>query len=170
MASLIQELINTLDKELEIYHQLLTISEEKTDVIVKNDVPSLQNLTTQEQILTGQVFRLEKSREILIEDISIVLNHSKKDLTLIKLIQLIGDEIKEKDQLLEHYRELNTVLGKLKECNEHNRMLINQAVDFVDFTINTLKSTKIGPQTSGYSNRGNEAIKPLHQSFFDAKQ
>ena len=63
MASLIDELISILEEECDIYQRLIPIAEEKTRVIVKNDLSSLQEITAREQAAVGSINTLERKRE-----------------------------------------------------------------------------------------------------------
>lgn len=49
MASLIEELIDVLQKENEEYQKLLAISMEKTPVIVEGNITKLQEIVAREQ-------------------------------------------------------------------------------------------------------------------------
>lgn len=60
MASIIEELATILEEELQIYEELLPIVTEKTRVIIKNNLESLQKITEQEQIVVNEVTALEK--------------------------------------------------------------------------------------------------------------
>ena len=62
MASLIDELIDVLDKEEKEYQDLMLLSREKTPVIVKGDLEKLQKITEAEQYVVGKVTKLEKKR------------------------------------------------------------------------------------------------------------
>ncbi|MBQ5933150.1 MAG: flagellar export chaperone FlgN [Lachnospiraceae bacterium] len=45
MAGLIEELVDTMTKENDIYKELIPIADEKTRVIIKNDLDALQKIT-----------------------------------------------------------------------------------------------------------------------------
>ena len=74
MASLIENLIDVLEKENIEYKSLLEISKEKTGAIIKNDTEQLQILAGREQKLIEKLDALESAREEHIGDISDVLN------------------------------------------------------------------------------------------------
>ena len=59
MASLMEELVSTLEQEETLYGELVPIAEEKTRVIVKNDLEALQKVTEQEQLLVDRAANLE---------------------------------------------------------------------------------------------------------------
>ena len=49
MASLIEELIMVLGDEEKIYSEIIPIAEKKTQIIVNNDLQSLNSITEEEQ-------------------------------------------------------------------------------------------------------------------------
>ena len=66
MASLMEELIQTLDAEEKCYSQLIPIEEEKTRAIIANDLEALQDITVREHDLVDETSALENKRERLI--------------------------------------------------------------------------------------------------------
>ena len=60
MAGLIDELVNTMSQENDIYKELIPIADEKTRVIIKNDLDALQKITEQEQLTIEKINALEK--------------------------------------------------------------------------------------------------------------
>ena len=59
MASLMEELIQTLDAEEKCYSQLIPIEEEKTRAIIANDLEALQDITVREHDLVDETSALE---------------------------------------------------------------------------------------------------------------
>ena len=74
MASVMQELISILEEEQQIYERLLPIVSEKTNVIIKNNLESLQRITEQEQLAVDEITVLEKKRSEVILNIAVVMN------------------------------------------------------------------------------------------------
>ena len=66
MASLMEELIQTLDAEEKCYSQLIPIEEEKTRAIIANDLEALQDITVREHDLVDETSALENKRERVI--------------------------------------------------------------------------------------------------------
>ena len=92
MASLINELIDVLGKELEIYNNLVPVVREKTQVIVKDDITVLQEITAKEQESIDQITALENKRIRVMEDISIVLGKKDEKMNLSTLISLLDQQ------------------------------------------------------------------------------
>ena len=87
MASLMENLIDVLNKESSEYEVLLGLSQKKTPVIIAGDLEALQQITDDEQRIVTKVTSLEKKRVEVTGDIANVLN---KDVTTLKLSDLIA--------------------------------------------------------------------------------
>ena len=170
MASLIKDLIKILEEETGCYELLREMADNKKDVIIKGDLPSLQDMTQREQEMAGQLLRLEKKRIAVIEDISLVTNQDKDTLTISKLIELLKAQPEHKE-LQEASDRLIAAVVPLKEANKINEALIKQSLDFVDFTMNAIQSSKQPVANNNYGKSrgyGNGAFGG--KSFFDSKQ
>lgn len=168
MAGLIQNLINVLENELNIYNELLKLSLEKTPVIVKGDVQKLKVITSKENELIGINKHIERDRIEIMDDIAMVLNKDKDTLTLTALIKLLDTQEEEQYKLKTISAELKKTVNNLKTVNDQNGMLINQALEYVDYNINAVQSLQSLPPVS-YQNDGIE--KQFEgRNFFDRKQ
>ena len=87
MASLIEELVSTLSSEIEVYEEMVPISEKKTRIIVKNDLKELVSITEQEQLAVERLQVLEHKREEIVRNIAVVLSKDVKTLTLKNIIE-----------------------------------------------------------------------------------
>ncbi|MCT4543236.1 MAG: flagellar protein FlgN [Vallitalea sp.] len=168
MASLIDELITTLEQEKEWYIKLTNISQEKTDVIIKGDITALNELLINEQEMVSIVIGLEKTRETIIKDIAIVTNLNDDELTISKLANLLSNQKKENDKLIALRNDIKDAVGNLKVINDRNKILIKESLDYIDFTMNAIQSSSSLPN-SNYQSKGN-IYEAEGKSFFDAKQ
>jgi len=57
-----KQMIEILKKQLEIYKEMLKISEDKTDIIVGDKVEELKPMVDREEVLVSQYISLEKQR------------------------------------------------------------------------------------------------------------
>ncbi len=94
MAGLIDELVNTMSQENDIYKELIPIADEKTRIIIKNDLDALQKITEKEQLTIEKINALEKKREEVIVNIGTVLNRKPEELNMKELIRIIGKQPK----------------------------------------------------------------------------
>lgn len=171
MASLIEELIGVLEEELEIYDQLVPVAREKTQVIVKNDIPALQEITAREQGAVDRITALEVKRNRIMKDIKTVLGTGEKELKLSDLIGLLKDDQKEKKTLSELHDKLKKTINVLVEINNRNKVLIQQSLELIEFNLNFLQSTRMSPGNNTYTkNASQNSEKSLGTGMFDAKQ
>lgn len=171
MASLIEDLIGILENEYEVYRQLLPIAEEKTKVIVKNDLISLQEITQKEQKAVDEITALEHKREAVMADIRTVLNRKSEDFNLKALIGLLGKQPKEQKALSVLHDNLSSTIRRLVDINNRNRSLIEQSLEMIEFNMNFIQSTRMSPGNHGYTKGASQFEMPnLQNGIFDAKQ
>lgn len=89
MASLLENLIDVLDRENVQYEKLVVLAESKTPVIVAGDIENLGKITEDEQEIVGIIQGMEKQRDKFLADIANVVNRDVETLKLIDLIQML---------------------------------------------------------------------------------
>ncbi|MDD6208110.1 MAG: flagellar protein FlgN [Clostridiales bacterium] len=170
MASLIEELIQTLEEETEIYHELIPVSEEKTRVVIKNDLEALSKITDKEQKYVDRIATLEKKRSEVIINIGTVLNRNPGSLTLKKIISLLDKQPKEQSRLETLHDDLHHTVHRLMDINQQNKRLIEASLEMIDFNINVIKSTQT-IQTNNYDRGASTKDAVMIQTgTFDARQ
>lgn len=171
VASLIEELIDVLDKELDIYQQLIPICNEKTQIIIKNDLAALQEITDKEQYAVDQISSLEHKRETIMTNIKIVINQKSETLNLKTLIQMLEGQPKEQKALSILHDKLNSIIRQLKEINARNQTLIEQSLEMIEFNLNVIQSTKMVLGNNTYTKDAAQYnAKASGTGMFDAKQ
>lgn len=175
MASLIDELIGVLNKEYEIYHELIPVAEEKTKIIVRNDVEALQQITEQEQLVVEKINVLEKRREEIVVSIATVINKRPEDLNLKAIIQILESQPKEQMALSEVRDNLNKVIKRLVEINNRNQALIQQSLEMIEFNMNFIQSARTAQSTGAIIGnntytKGASTGQIYGPGMFDAKQ
>ncbi|WP_157950120.1 flagellar protein FlgN [Vallitalea okinawensis] len=170
MASLMNDLTSNLKEQLACYKSLLQLQQVKSEVIIANVIEDLQKVSAVERELVGRVSRLERERERLIKDIAIVLNKKEKDLSILRLAELIGQDKTESKQLIEIREKLLDTIQELKGKNTQNANLVDQALNYVDFTMNALQTSRVMPSASAYAGKGQAVEQQSGQRYFDAKQ
>lgn len=169
MASLIEELIDVLDKEEREYQDLILLSHEKTPVIVKGDLEKLQRITEAEQYIIGKVNKLEKKRTEVASDIALVLG--KEDtLKVMDIADLLKKQPQEQQKLLEVYDRLRDTLKKLDTVNELNKGLVGESLEFIQYNLNLYKSAFQEPATGNYTKDACNTPEVHGIGVFDAKQ
>ena len=172
MASLMEVLIDVLEKENREYEQLLALSLKKTPVIVSEDLDELSKITDEEQIIVSRINHLDAQRAEAIDDIANVLNKDVNQLKIVDLIKMLAARPEEQEKLAAVFDKLQENVRNVKRSNEQNRELIEQALELVRFNMNVLQSVNKAPETANY-NKGayntGDMIGTSNKAF-DAKQ
>lgn len=170
MASVIQELIAVLKEEQQIYDELIPIASEKTNVIIQNNLESLQKITEQEQAVVDRVTALEKKRLEVIFNIAIILSKDAKTIKLTDIIEVLKDSPDEKRELSKLHDSLKTTVQRLVQINLQNKSLIEQSLEMIEFNMNLIQSTRMLPGNN-YSRGAVTVDTPSIQAgSFDTKQ
>jgi len=171
VASLIDILIDTLEKENTEYESLLELGLEKTGIIIRNDVDELSRMVEKEQLVMERIIALEKKRTEASNDIADVLNKDVKTLTLTRLIELLSSQKKERDALVSIHDRLSLTMKRMVDVNERNKALLDESMDMLRFEMNLVQSIRRGPETNNY---GRDAYISNNYSLpdnkFDKKQ
>lgn len=172
MASLLENLIDVLDKEHFEYEKLLILAEKKTSVIVKSDVENLSKITEDEQEIVGRIQKMEKQRTKVLADVANVVNRDVETLKLIDLIQMLEKVPEQQEQLRDVQERLEQTTQKLRSQNEKNQLLLIDKLELVDFNLNMIRAMKSAPQTANYSKDAytNGEVLGIFHGGFDAKQ
>lgn len=171
MASLMEELIVTLEHEEQVYVELLPVVEQKAKVIIENDLLKLEELTIREQEFADQIASLEHSRNVIIKNIAIVMNKKAEELSLKEIIAMLPKQPVEQEKLSKLHDSLIEKLGRLKDANSQNKELLEQSLDMIQFSMNVIQSDRIAP-VNNYNSAASTQDIPMcgKLSAFDAKQ
>ena len=171
MASLIEELIDTLNKENSEYEKLLELSRRKSAVIVSRDIPALEKITDDEQNVMTTIGKLDAKREQVTRDIADVINKDVESLKLSVLIDLLSKQPDEQRRLSVIHDKLKVTVESVRTINESNRQLIEQSLEMVEFDINMLRAMRQAPETNNYGRSAMSVGETLGSvRGFDAKQ
>ncbi len=171
MASLIDELIGVLGQEYEIYQQLIPIAMEKTQVIVRNDMNALQDITNKEQLVVDHINFLERKRDEVMNNIKTVIGKKAASLNLTSLVHLLDKQPSEQKALSVLRDNLKAAVQRLAEINDRNKSLIQQSLEMIEFNMNFIQSTRMSPGNNTYT-KGASAYdaQAFGTGMFDAKQ
>ena len=169
MASLIEELIMVLGDEEKIYSEIIPIAEKKTQIIVNNDLQSLNSITDKEQELLGKISKLERKRQEVIRNIGIVMNKKESELNFVTIIELLNGQEKEQEELRKLHDKLKGTIDMLSMLNERNQMLIKQSLEMIDFDINLMQSLRTSPGVGQYNIASEVEMQGMKSGMFDAK-
>ena len=172
MASLMENLIDVLDKESSMYEKLLGLSSRKTTVIIKGDLEAFAEITDEEQCIIGNIQGLEKQRVEAMTDIANVLNMDVNSLKLTDLIQILEKRPVDQKNLAVQKDRIVAVADNVRRVNGQNQELLKSSLEMVQFEMNIIQAAKTAPQTANYSKAADTTGECLGYTSggFDAKQ
>lgn len=172
MASLMENLIEVLSLESQEYENLLGLSMRKTPVIVAGELEDLAKITDEEQIVVSRINRLEQKRQEVFSDIANVINKDVETLMLRDLVEMLKARPQEQQKLARVHDRLSTAVHEVKRINGQNRVLIQNALEMVEFDMNMLQSMKGAPETANYNKGACNTGEHMRAdgTGFDAKQ
>lgn len=165
MTEQIGDLLRILDRQLLKYIELLDVARALQQTLIKNDVTSFEALLKREHILLTEVGGLEEERLTTLQGLAGRFSVTVEELTLSKLIQLV--EPKHELTLTEFQTGISQVLIDLKEVNAGNADLLQQAMGFINFSLNVITGLNAH---YNYSATGDEKnLNPERPKIFDRK-
>ncbi len=170
MASLMEELLLTMDGESEQYEKLISLSDDKKDSIIHRKLDLLEVITLQEQEIGDKLLELEKKRAAVLKSIAQVLGREGQDITVSWLIDNLKDQPDVQRKLLQSKERLLQLASDMQVKNVQTQNLLETALELVEFDITLLKSARQAPETANYGRNATTTGSILGGSGFDAKQ
>lgn len=135
----LDDLTTILDEEIFNFKQLLKYEKVKNDVIIKQEVEKLKQLSHDEEEILDKVAKLEEKREHLVDNLFQEYNiNSEKILSsLIKILP--ADEDNYKDVIKEKKNELIRNIKDLKKINGTNNKLLMDSIKFFSYAVNSIQ-------------------------------
>lgn len=170
MASLIETLVDVLSKESDEYEKLVQIASDKSLAIASENIDQVQSITDKEQEFIERIGKLERERQTALRDIALVTNKSVDDITVKTLVEDLKSQLEEQIRLSVVRDRLKKLLDRLSEINKYNQVLLEDALQHIDFSINLYQSMNRGPELNNYDKGAGDARSMNSNSMFDAKQ
>lgn len=155
------ELLEILQKELNIYEEILKISKNKTDIIKEDRALDLDPLVREEEEKVAQVIALEKKRISCVKRICQSLQINDDNISISELSKYVD----EKQELLDFRDKITKVLRDLKRTNSLNQKLVQSSLEYVNFMVNLATGAN---QNVTYGASGQKNTKG-QTNFFDMK-
>jgi len=156
-VQVIERLFDILGKEFQIYSDLLKMSADKTSIIVEGKVTELEEMVKSEQSLVLQIEKLEDEREELIDELAEEMKINASEITMSELMKKLDKDSAAK--LAEYQKNMMDTLNELKRSNDLNSKLIQNSIDYINFSINLY--TDNSANGNNYANTGqlNDGVK-----------
>lgn len=170
MASLMDDLLGVLESEEKGYRELIVLAQEKRQVIIDADITRLEEITEKEQVIADMLHNQELKRVGVLSDMAVVLGQNAQELTVEKMIDILSKQPEEQEKLIDCRMRLRAALDEMKKWNEQNQVLLQNALEMVEFDLTLFKSLRQAPETANYDSNAFNTGTLLGSSGFDAKQ
>ncbi|MBQ1901792.1 MAG: flagellar protein FlgN [Lachnospiraceae bacterium] len=164
------ELLETMEEEKAGYDALIALTDDKRESIVHNKLELLEQVTSREEEITSGLKNLENRRLKVLKDMAVVLGHDGEDMTVTHLIALLKEQPKEQAALTKARDELVESAKRMRFMNDQIQILLEQAMEMVDFDLTLFRSLRQAPETANYNGSGYNTGDRLGGGGFDAKQ
>lgn len=129
------ELVSILQEQKKIYDDLLELSRQKQKILIKGDITALETITVQEEGLVLQAGKLEEKREQCLGTLAEAYGWAR-EMTLADFLPLVSTE--ERIELEKIHEDFSMCLNDLRRLNHENTELLEQSLQFVNFTVDVL--------------------------------
>lgn len=133
------QLQRALTVEVDLLGQAVELAERKRQTLVQNDVQALNELLPEEEALAERLQGMEFSLTSTIGTLAGQVGAN----SLGELLE--SSACAQRDQLEPLYQQMVIRLAGLQQANEQNRLLLEQAMAFVSFSLKLLTSSKDDP-------------------------
>lgn len=130
-----------------VYQNLVALAKEKTAILVQGDVQKLEALLAQETELLFAAGKLEKQRGILMQEWSAAAGWKAEEVTTQFILEQLEPSAKE--SIEQKTIELKPLLDELRALNKTNGELIEQALHFVNYSLELMSGHDAGGMTYG---------------------
>ena len=164
VSEFVDQLVMALEKEEEIYQDILDLSLKKKQAIIDGDVKNLEKIVNKEKALAMSLIKLDNIRVRIVNEI-LKENNVDSVENITELSEYINPMAKEK--ILKLKSKLNHVIKKVRNENELNKDLVEQQLDYIQFNIDLMTNVDLG--SNNYSKEANDNVKKGRKNLFDAK-
>ena len=162
----VNAVIEILRNEYDYYKDMLEMSKSKKKIIVEGKVADLDKMVKLEQNMIFNIGQLERKREQEVAKLCKTLELNSSNITISELMQVLRPELKK--ELEDTQNKLRETLSELKSVNDINGQLIEQSLEYIDYSINLVAGT--GMETGSlYEDVGRNKSKQGKVNIFDTK-
>lgn len=148
MGEVLVSFETNLKKQISCYRKIVQLEKAKQQALVENKIQEIEAVTAQEEKILLEVSRLEEERLHWAEFFGKEIGKKAEDITL--------GELEERYPKLRAVRqELENEINTLRNLHETNTKLLENAVNLVNFTIQSLTRER----HSTYSHPGEKSVK-----------
>ena len=163
----VQRLIGVLEQLTDIHEKLIECADRKREALIRNEVQDVAAATAKENQLIKSVEELLAEKQKATHDFFRSLGFQPvREVTITEFSRLVTDSAL-KEALLAARDRLTATAERLKQKNELNRQLLEQSLDFINYSLDVL----IGPDDEPmYQNPMNKPKPGVQRTgYFDSK-
>lgn len=163
----VEGLIEVLHDEAKVYGELVKLAESKRQVIIDRDLAALEGTTSSEQKLSDQLKSYESRRIRLLKSFT----ESQDEIpTVSDIIDALDSSTPEWEELKKAKEDILEVAGRMQFINNQNQVLLQQALEMVEFDLTLFKSLRQAPESGNYGKDAYNTGELLPSGGFDTKQ
>ena len=138
MTKSVEQLVQTLDKEAEIYRELLDLSSQKRETIKNHNIDQLEKMVNLEQGLVVSLFKLEELREKVVDKI---MREEKIEFVenVSQLAQLLNDD--DRNKVIDSKNKLLVLVKNVSDESRFNNKMLEDKLELINFNISLLAQT-----------------------------
>jgi len=163
LKELVDNLILTLEKENQIYLEVLELSKNKKKIIIDSKIKELEKITEKEKSFVVTLIKIEEARDKIVNEILKKLGVLEIE-NVTDLLKYIEGE--QKNSLTFAKNNLMKTIRDVADQNDFNKKLLEQSLELIEFNIDFL-TTK---EDSGFNYSKNAKDEEKEKrSMFDVK-
>jgi len=150
----VERINEVLDKECEVYEDILELSKSKKEAIINGRISELEKILAIEQTLLIKAGRIRNQREKLTDHLASEKGLDGRNINVSVLSEFASEH--EAVALENTRKKFLEVLSELDDSNKLNSTLINHSLEYINFSINLLNSAGAGSEGYGKTGRVKE--------------
>jgi len=158
-----EELIAVLNRLLSIYKEILALSQQKKQILVAAKSQDLARVVKEEERLILQLAKVEGRRRSLVRELMATQSKIHGEETLEQLQKIATPDVVM--ELEAFASKMNAIMAEIVPLNKVNTALVRQALIFINYNINVISQTVVGPT---YAPKGH-ANEQTMRKIFDMK-
>ena len=136
MSYLLTTLEEVLKTEISVYKEMLALSKDKKDALIKNSIKDLDVIIAKEQAVLKRIEPIESKRQDITDKIAVEFNIPQEELCFSDIIDISKGE--QHEGLVCLKAEMEEVISKLSGLNMLNKVLIDTHLKYSSFCMNVL--------------------------------
>lgn len=160
----VETIIQSMESLRRIHEELLNISQQKTVIVKAGSIEKLQSILVKERKYIRVLEQTEANRKSIVDEWLLERQLPLDGATITGMLEIIQDE-SESNMLEKATIALTEVITKLKQQEQLNQALINQSMQFVQLSLDTMNPS-IKNMNYGNTEKESDAT---GRSAFDSK-